>query len=321
MNDTVRTISLAQINTADRTCRITTRTGSEDLTPSIRSIGVINPPILVDRSDGFTIVAGFRRIDACCNLGWHSILAKVLEPSTPELQCAQLAICDNALQRPLNLIEQSRSAAMLLRFIKDDASLVKAASAVGLAANPVYLKRIVSLCRLPRSIQRGVSTERIPLTMALELGKLENDTGTRFAELFCDLKLGFNKQREILTLAQEIALREDVAIEALLAEKALAEILDAQDTDRNLKTRHLRSYLKRRRFPAITDAEKAFARCVKNMALEPGVSLKPPANFEGRRYTLTLSFRNRSELAEYEAVVAKIVRDPDFGKILNGGKQ
>jgi hypothetical protein len=87
--------------------------------------------------------------------------------------------------------------------------------------------------------------------------------------------------------------------------------------DRNLKARHLRSYLKRRRFPTITDAEDTFARCVKNMALGPGVSLKPPANFEGRRYTLTLSFQNRSELAGVESVVAHIVRDPDFGKILN----
>jgi ParB family chromosome partitioning protein len=103
MNDTVRTISLAQIITADHTCRITTRTGREDLTPSIHKMGVINPPILIEKSDGFTIVAGFRRIEACGNLGWHSILAKILEPRTPELQCAQLAICDNALQRPLNL--------------------------------------------------------------------------------------------------------------------------------------------------------------------------------------------------------------------------
>jgi ParB/RepB/Spo0J family partition protein len=317
MNDTVRTISLAQIITADHTCRITTRTGREDLTPSIHKMGVINPPILIEKSDGFTIVAGFRRIEACGNLGWHSILAKILEPRTPELQCAQLAICDNALQRPLNLIEQSRSAAMLLRFIKDEASLVKAASAVGLAPNPAYLNRIASLCRLPRPIQRGVSTERIPLAMALELGKLENSTAARFADLFCDLKLGFNKQREILTLAQEIALREDVAIEALFAEKVLAEILDTPDMDRNLKTRHLRSYLKRRRFPTITDAEDAFARCVKNMALGPGVSLKPPANFEGRGYTLTFTFQNRSELAEVEPVVAHIVRNPDFGKILD----
>jgi ParB family chromosome partitioning protein len=317
MNDTVRTISLAQINTADHTCRITTRTGREDLTPSIQNMGVINSPILIEKSDGFTIITGFRRIDACGNLGWHSILAKVLESSTPELACAQLAICDNALQRPLNLIEQSRSAAMLLRFIKDEASLVKAASAVGLAANPAYLKRIASLCRLPRSIQRGVSTERIPLGMALELGKLENATATRFADLFCDLKLGFNKQREVLTLTQEIARREDVGIEALFAEKALVDILSSQDMDTNLKARHLRSYLKRRRFPTITDAEDTFARCVKNMALGPGVSLKPPANFEGRRYTLTLSFQNRSELAGVESVVAHIVRDPDFGKILN----
>jgi hypothetical protein len=153
--------------------------------------------------------------------------------------------------------------------------------------------------------------------MALELGKLENSTGTRFADLFCDLKLGLNKQRDILTLAQEIALREDIALEALFAEKTLAKILDSQDMDRNLKARHLRSYLKRRRFPAITDAEEAFARCVKNMALGPGVSLKPPANFEGRGYTLTFSFQSRSELAAIEPVVARIVRNPDFGKIID----
>jgi len=317
MNNTVRTISLAQINTADHTCRITTRTGSEDLRPSIRRIGVINPPILIEKSDGFTVIAGFRRIDACGNLGWHSIPAKIMEPNTSELQCAQLAICDNALQRPLNLIEQSRSAALLLRFLNDDESLVKAASIVGLAINPSYLKKIAILCLLPQAIQRGVSTERIPLAMALELGKLENSTANRFADLFCNLKLGFNKQREILTLAQEIALREDIAVESLLAENALAAILDTRDMDRNLKARYLRSYLKRRRFPTIAATEEAFARCVKNMALGPGVSLKPPANFEGRRYTLTFSFQNRSELAEVESVVAHIARNPEFGKILD----
>jgi ParB family chromosome partitioning protein len=310
------TVPLSAINLNDRTFLITTDTAHDDLSVSIKSVGLMNPPFLIHKASGYRIVTGFRRINACHCLGWPDIDAKVLKPDTPELECVKLAVSDNSFQRPLNLIETSRSISLIRSLIEEDEIFMKTATQLGLPNNLAVLKKMEILCHLPRSIQQGVLSESISLAMALDLGKLKNDAGCIFAEIFDTLKLSLNKQREILTLVEEITVREDLSIQDLFQEKEVKDIIAADDLDRTQKTRNLRQYLKRRRYPEITNAKKNFERCMKKLKLGPGLQLIPPRNFEGQTYALHLYFEKLTDLADRQTTLNRLVQDPDFKFIL-----
>ena len=79
--------------------------------------------------------------------------------------------------------------------------------------------------------------------MALALGKLDKTTGIAFARLFDSLKLSMSKQREIFSLVNEIAHRDDLPMLAVLEAPALQAVLNDSHFDRNQRAQKIRKYL------------------------------------------------------------------------------
>jgi len=310
-------VKLSLIDSKDESFRITTQINIDHLMDSINHVGVLNFPLLIEKSLGYKIVCGFRRIEACRRLGWTDVEVRILDVDTKRLECIKYAITDNSLQRSLNLIEQSRSINMVFDFYKDFSSLGKELLAIGLPENLSIIKKIKKLCHLPGSVQNSILSNTISLTMALELGRMQQEAGEVFAKLFETLKLGLNKQREILTLAKEISLREDIPILKVIENNILQKILSNEGLDRNQKVSKIRIYLKQRRFPVISTAEKEFEKHLKKLKLGNGIKLIPPDNFEGNTYFLKISFRNLIELKDRKASFDAFIQNPSLRKILD----
>jgi ParB family chromosome partitioning protein len=311
-----KTVKLSRIDSGDESFRITTQKNIDNLMDSINNVGLLNLPLLIEKDSGYTVVCGFRRIEACRRLCWTGVEARILYSDTQRLECIRYAITDNSLQRPLNLIEQSRSINMLSGFFKDFNILTKELSAMGLPDNQSIIKKIKKICHLPRSVQSGILSNTISLVMALELGRFKQEAGDSFAKLFEILQLSLNKQREILTLVKEISLREDISILKVLENNVLQEILTNEDLDRNQRIRKIRIYLKQRRFPVITTTEKEFEKQLKKLKLGSQVKLIPPDNFEGTTYILKFSFTNLIELKDRKATFDALIQNPCLEKIL-----
>lgn len=309
-------IDLDSIDLEDKTFRITTDTSIKNLILSIKSVGLLNPPILLKKTSSFQIISGFRRILAYINLGLVKIPAKIVDSDRKKLECVKFAITDNSLQRTLNLIEQSRSLYMLSEFYTYNDQLAKAAFVLGLPDNPDIIKKIKKIGILPLDIQNGVLSNTISLTMAIELGKLKRDEGSAFAILFNKLKLSLNKQREIITHIKEIAIIENISIINLLIKNYLREISEDQELDRNEKINLIRSYLKQRRFPEITKAEKKLEKKIKNLNLGRNIKLIAPKNFEATTFSLNLQFDNIDQLRENKTTLEKIIKNPLLKDIL-----
>jgi ParB-like chromosome segregation protein Spo0J len=278
---------------------------------------MLNLPLLVEKETGYKIVCGFRRIEACRRLNWADMEVRILESDTKKLECITYAITDNSLQRPLNLIEQSISINLLFPFFKEVSVLGQELSAMGLPDNPSIVNKIKELCHLPESVQNGILSNTISLAMALELGRLQQDDGVSFAKLFETLKLSLNKQKEILTLGKEISLREDIPILKVIKNDRVQKILANKDLDRNQKIRKIRIYLKQRRFPVITAAEKEFENQLKKLKLGSGTKLIPPDNFEDSTYILKLFFKNLTQLKDRQAKIDELIKNPSLRKIFD----
>jgi ParB family chromosome partitioning protein len=311
----IQKVMMSKVNLADSTFRITTCTDLNKLVLSIQKLGLLHPPLLEYNSPKYVIVCGFRRIAACMKLGWKKVPVRILKENFDRFELAQLAIADNALQRSLNLLETSRAVKLLTDTCTDQKQLKQASRDLGLPSNPSATAKAEKICQLQLKIQDGILADTINMSMALELGRLDPEVAECLVEFFGQLKVGLNKQRELLLLLKEIAKREDISIRQVIAEKKLQKILQNAELDRAVMRQEIRSYLRQRRFPAISRAEEKYENLVKQLKLGNNINLIPPKDFEGMTYLMTLRFDNRKELTNMKEKFEKIIQHPSFGKI------
>ena len=312
-----KTVNLSQIDFSEDAFRITTEKQVDDLMLSINHVGIMHLPLLLKKETTYTIICGFRRIEACRRLNWSKLEAMILEADTMRLKCIKYAITDNAFQRPLNLIEKSRSIEMLFDFFKDINRLSEELSVLGLSEHPSMIKKLKGICHLPEPLQNIILSNTISLAMLLELAGMSWDDAKGFITLFNTLKLSLNKQREIVTLVKEIAMREDKSILEVIEESHLKKILMNENLDKNQKAHNIRIYLKQRRFPTIAVIEKSYEKYRQKLNLERGFKLIPPINFESPTYTLQLSFNNMTQLKGLKTAFDALMENPYLKNIVD----
>ncbi len=77
--------------------RIRTETGDlASLQASIDEVGLINP-ILVD--EHHRLIAGFRRLTACRNLGWNEVEVMVVEAGGDRMRLLDIEVAENLYRR------------------------------------------------------------------------------------------------------------------------------------------------------------------------------------------------------------------------------
>ena len=312
----MKSVPLSRINSRDDTFRITTRTNVDDLLASIPHEGLLSPPLVIQQPSDFRIVGGFRRIAAFNELGLQEITIRIVKPDLSSLQCLRLAIADNSFQRPLNLIEASRSLQKLSAFFNTGQRLSESAATLGLPSNPSVIKKIKDLCQLPESIQSAIIADTISLSMAGELEKLPTNFAIALARLFSEFKLSLNKQREILTLIKEISRRDSISEQAVLEDRQLQDVILDQDLDRGQKVRELRAYLRQRRFPQIVNTEANFENQRKQLNLGHDIKLIPPKEFGGTTYTVNISFSSITQFKALHSNLTRILKHPGLKNII-----
>ncbi|SHH72387.1 chromosome partitioning protein, ParB family [Desulfofustis glycolicus DSM 9705] len=80
----------------------------EPLQESIAAVGLINP-LLIDERDN--LVAGYRRLCACRNLGWQEVDVRVIEFGGDELGMLDVEIAENFFRKdfsPQEILETER---------------------------------------------------------------------------------------------------------------------------------------------------------------------------------------------------------------------
>ena len=309
-------LPISSIDDQTQTYRISTEENCCDLAASIKHLGLIHCPILIPARDGYEIVSGFRRIRACRQLGWNDIDARVLSSDTPAIECACLAIAENSLQRPLNWLETARSLELLDTSGITPESLSQTASVLRLPDHPEMIKKIRRITRLSEHVQKCVLNETISVAMAQELAARSEDEAVYFARLFEDLKLSLNKQREFISLTDEISRREEIHVKDLLNAQRFQEILHDDRLDRAQKAQQLRFYLKQRRFPNITRTYEKFNEHLQRLELTTGIELSPPGNFEGRHYTFSLIFHDLFQLKKQIEFLNHLLSHPDLHALM-----
>ncbi|RJP77853.1 MAG: hypothetical protein C4522_14230 [Desulfobacteraceae bacterium] len=309
-------VEIQRINTEDTFYKITTCNEIDGISDSVRDIGIINPPVLVNEKDRFTIVSGFRRIKAAIKNGFLRIPVKTISSAKESIECAKIAISDNSFQRNLNQIEQARAIHLLTCFYRSPEEISDIAAGLGLPANPSIIQKLITISRTDKHIQDYILSETLSMTTALLIDKLHEKHKLPMARFIHSLNVGLNNQREVLILLTEISKRENKDLLELLAEKSIADIINEPNREVRQKAAQIRKLLRKRRFPELTKAEDTFSDCVKKLKLDQSLKLLPPKDFEGTTYLFQISFNSYEDLLRQQIQLEEVIGNPILKQIL-----
>ncbi|MCK5542415.1 MAG: ParB N-terminal domain-containing protein [Desulfobacterales bacterium] len=301
-------ISIEKIDLMDKTYRISTDNNISNLLESIQTNGLISPAIVKKEYDRFIIISGYKRILAINEIGSNKTLVKIVkEKETREetdFFCAKLSIIENAFYRELNLIEQAKGVSLLKKSLSIEEISLNSLFFFNTNLNTKFLGKLLKIKSMGNSIHKLILSKKLSMNNAILIKDYEPQILNAFINIFQKLRMGQNKQSEIIVNFHEIALRDDIPLLELINSSNVSEIIDHENPDENYKANLLRLYLSKKRYPELTKAYEEHKKCIKEFKLEPEIKLDPPINFEGEKYSLSFEFKN---IKEFEKHVEKLI--------------
>lgn len=138
----------------------------EELAKSIAALGLLQPVVVVARQDGYRLVAGARRLQACRSLGWGEIPAVVFgEGDLPE---STGTLVENLQRVGLNPVEEAVAFAEALREL--DCSQEELAGRLNCTRS--YIAKRLMLLDCDEVVLSAIIIGDLPWSHALELKRL-----------------------------------------------------------------------------------------------------------------------------------------------------
>ncbi len=312
-----RTIPIKALALDPAPYQITTRRSVEDLIASIKAVGLLQPIIVARQGPECVVLAGHRRVKACAFLGHDSITAGVVPETASRVEKAMIAVADNCSQRRLNLVEQARAVGVLSEALGGEDRLEDLAAGAGLPVNAEMIAKLKKVARMAPALQEALMAGAISLPIALRLYETDEATAVLLADLFTKMGIGLNRQRQILTWADEISKRDGVAVADILARvNAYGKDGIKNAKDKGAWTRAIIEGIRVMRYPSMVAAEKRFRQLLGKLKLPEGMRIDPPPYFEGNDYKVILTVRRKEDLERLGSDLQKLAAMKETAKIL-----
>jgi ParB family chromosome partitioning protein len=166
----------------------------QELSGSIKEFGIIQPLILKDEGNYYTIIAGERRWRAARLAGLHNIPAIIKDYT--ELEIIQIALIENIQRQDLNPIEEALCYKRLIDgyfFSVDELS-----NKVSKSKNSIYT--LISLLNLDDIVQNFIISGELSISHARLLLSLDDTTKQRdMAEMIVKSDLSVREVNDILS--------------------------------------------------------------------------------------------------------------------------
>lgn len=127
--------------------------------------------------------------------------------------------------------------------------------------------------------------------------------------LAVDLKIGENHLRDLMDWLEEIALREQLTIEEILASKPVVDSASDPRLGRADKVKRIKEEIRRRRFPRLAQTEDAIRARIHELKLYPDIRLRVPWGLEGGKLEVELSASSHDEFKRLVIKLADTVTD------------
>ena len=310
-------VNIDHIDFSDQSYIFTFEPGMSQLIASIKNAGIISPPILEYKTDrAYRIVSGSKRIRALVQLKIKKFTARVFysKNKKPTLDIFLLNLYENIGTRELNIVEKTNVIFKLINLfnLPKEEVIKKYLPLLEIGTNPKIINRYLPLIYLEDSIKKAVAEEFISIEIAHSFMNVSKKERLKIFNLFNQLKLGKNRQREFMCLIQDIKAISRQTIDQILENENIKNIIQDQKFTSSVKINRIKDVLKKLRYPNYTKIEQEFKQLKRELKLPPNIMLRAPAFFESEKYSLEMSFKNQNEFSK---LVDQLKSIADLGKL------
>jgi ParB family chromosome partitioning protein len=142
----------------------------DGLITSIEEKGLLEPIVVRPVGDGFEVVAGHRRLEACKRLGWRKIPCHIIE--LDDREAYEVSLIENLQHKSLDPIEEALA---FKRYVDEYGygSVTELARRIGKSHS--YVSRRIALLSLSEDVREELVRRRTSPSIAQELINLEAD--------------------------------------------------------------------------------------------------------------------------------------------------
>jgi len=171
----------------------------DELIPSIEEKGLLEPIVVRPVEDGFEVVAGHRRLEACKRLGWRKIPCHIIE--LDDREAYEASLIENLQHKTLDPIEEALA---FKRYVDEYGwgGMSELARRIGKSVQ--YVSSRIKLLSLPQDVQDKISRRReISPSIAQELINLEADKVRELTQVIVEKRLTRREVRKIVKRIKE----------------------------------------------------------------------------------------------------------------------
>ena len=262
---------------------------------SIRETGLIHPPMVRPLNNQYIIVSGFNRIKASIHNKEDTIFVYTMKPDAGEYQCLLKSITALSFKRQLSQAELIRSIKFLNKFMDEKQIADKSAAIFNMELNVIFIKDLLNIANLPEPALELIHKGNISFNTARRMQFFQQETIKSFLKIFSKIKASNNKQLEIIQYIMEISKKDRINLKVFFQNQELQEIILNENREPLLKTKLLREYLFKLRFPTFFKTRQKVQQQINHLKLGNKIKFVPPENFESQNYSISFNAKNYIE--------------------------
>ena len=171
----------------------------DDLMSSISEKGLLQPIVVRPAEEGFEVIAGNRRLEACKRLGLRKITCHMLELDDKEAYEASLI--ENIQHNALDPIEEAES---FKKYVEEFGYGSISELARKIHRSQTYVTRRIQLLDVAPEVRNLVSLGQMSPSIAQEIARLGDQDKWPIAETIANNNLRRNHVREIVSRIKEV---------------------------------------------------------------------------------------------------------------------
>ena len=139
-----------------------------------------------------------------------------------------------------------------------------------------------------------------------ERGSVEN--------LISQLSPSANTLREYLRLGEEIAIREERSLDAVLGSLEISQLLEYPSSKKE-RQKLIRQALEQQRFPKVHKLRSELESCQKEILADLGLRIELPRDLEGDTLSVTISAKNARDFEAQGVKMTELSAHPALARI------
>lgn len=319
MSDNLCEINIADIDLTDLRYKISfPKDDISFLAHSIKLAGLVNSPVvrLLDNSK-YIIVSGFNRVRAMLYNHRTKIVVYKTKPEDTDYHCLLLSIINRAFKNTLTLYELVKSVTLMHQFLDKEQINKKAVPVFNTELSVSYIKDLLTIGALPDPALELIHYGTLCFASAKRIALYETDTINLFLTLFSQVKMSKNNQLETIQYIMEISARDKIKPEIFFQNQEMKSIIFNKDKEPGLKTRLLREYLFKERFPALFKTYQNVKEKTARLKFGNNITFSPPKNFESQNFSIFFYAKNYSQFKSNVQTLNAALDNQELKEIFN----